>query len=181
MLRQRINSGFTLLEVLIALLIFSLGLIGLAGLLTVSVRTNHTAYLRTQASFLAQSMADRMRANVLGLWGNNYKLNSIVTPPTAPDAAVYTATIQDCETAACSYSDVAKRDLQVWQNQLRAFLPNPGASILCSSVATPPSASQLLSLPPYPLPCEVQVSWSNSNIPGQTDSNPEVFVWLFQP
>ncbi len=46
------HRGFTLLEVLIALLVFSLGLLGMAGLLIVSVKTNHSAYLRTQASFL---------------------------------------------------------------------------------------------------------------------------------
>ncbi len=64
------RNGFTLLEVLIALLVFSFGLLGMAGLLAVSVQTNHSAYLRTQATFLAQGMADRMRANNLGLWNN---------------------------------------------------------------------------------------------------------------
>jgi len=60
--RMRIvpSRGFTLLEVLIALLIFSLGMLGLAGLMVVSVKTNQSAYQRTQASFLAQSMADRI-------------------------------------------------------------------------------------------------------------------------
>ena len=62
------HRGFTLLEVLIALLVFSLGLLGMAGLLIVSVKTNHSAYLRTQASFLAQSMADRMRSNMPHVW-----------------------------------------------------------------------------------------------------------------
>ncbi|MDE1962228.1 MAG: type IV pilus modification protein PilV, partial [Xanthomonadaceae bacterium] len=67
------SHGFTLLEVLIALLIFSLGVLGMAGLLAVSVRTNHSAYLRTQATFLAQSMADRMRANASwALWTDLY-------------------------------------------------------------------------------------------------------------
>ena len=53
---MRINvrpRGFTILEVLIALLVFSLGLLGMAGLLVISVKTNHSAYLRTQASFMA--------------------------------------------------------------------------------------------------------------------------------
>ena len=73
-MRNRSIRGFTLLEVLVAVLIFSLGLMGLAGLLAVSVKTNHAAYMRTQATFLAQGMADRMRANVLGLWNNSYNL-----------------------------------------------------------------------------------------------------------
>ena len=70
MQRFRNTNGFTLLEVLIALLIFSLGLLGMAGLLVVSVQTNHSAFLRSQATFLSQSIADRMRANVsAGLGG----------------------------------------------------------------------------------------------------------------
>ena len=43
------SGGFTLLEVLVAVLIFSLGLVGLAGLMVISVKTNQSAYLRTQA------------------------------------------------------------------------------------------------------------------------------------
>ena len=83
---MRHTNGFTLLEVLIALLIFSLGLMGLAGLLVVSVQTNHSAYLRTQASFLAQTMADRMRANILGVWNSNYAgtFDSTTVGSTAP-------------------------------------------------------------------------------------------------
>lgn len=181
-MRRRIVAGFTLLEVLIALLVFSLGLIGLAGLLTVSVRTNHSAYLRTQATFLAQGMADRMRANVLGLWGGNYNLNSVSTPPATPAAATSTGSVQDCSTTSCSFANVALRDQQIWQNQLVAFLPNPGAAINCTAgTGTAPSAAQLLSLPPYTGTCEIQISWSNSAIPNQTGSAPEIFDWVFQP
>ncbi len=68
------NKGFTLLEVLIAVLIFSLGMLGSAGLMVLSVRTNHSAYLRTQASFLADSMVDRMRSNV-GWTNDGYELH----------------------------------------------------------------------------------------------------------
>ncbi|MEO7103477.1 MAG: type IV pilus modification protein PilV [Gemmatimonadaceae bacterium] len=182
MMHRKKIAGFTLLEVLIALLIFSLGLIGLAGLLTVSVRTNHSAYLRTQATFLAQGMADRMRANVLGLWGGNYSLNSISIPPATPTAAANTASVQDCSSASCSFANVALRDQQIWQNQLIAFLPNPGAAITCTvGGGIAPSASQLLALPPYTGTCEIQISWSNSAIPNQTSPQPEIFDWVFQP
>ena len=76
------SRGFTLLEVLIALLVFSLGLLGLAGLMIMSVKTNHSAYLRTQATFLAESMADRMRADPMAIWASSYNGNY---PATASD------------------------------------------------------------------------------------------------
>jgi type IV pilus assembly protein PilV len=177
--------GFTLLEVLVALLIFSLGLIGIAGLLTVSVVTNHSAYLRTQAIFLAQGMADRMHANPLGLWNNSYQLHSITTPPTAPTAAAaLPSTPQDCSAASCTYAEVATRDLQQWQNQLRTFLPTAGVAINCTVPATVPSNLQLLTLPPYSTTCEIEVSWTQMPIQDQTAAQaavPEIFDWVFQP
>lgn len=57
------QSGFTLLEVLIAILVLSIGLLGLAGLMASSIRNSHSAYQRTQATWLAYDMIDRMRVN----------------------------------------------------------------------------------------------------------------------
>jgi type IV pilus assembly protein PilV len=57
------QSGFTLLEVLVAILVLSIGLLGLAGLMASSIRNNHSAYQRTQATWLAYDMIDRMRVN----------------------------------------------------------------------------------------------------------------------
>ena len=56
-------SGFTLLEVLVALVILSIGLLGLAGLQAASLRYNHSSYLRSQATLIAYDIVDRMRAN----------------------------------------------------------------------------------------------------------------------
>lgn len=60
MMRQ---SGFTLLEVLVAILVLSIGLLGLAGLMASSIRNNHSAQQRTQATWLAYDVIDRMRVN----------------------------------------------------------------------------------------------------------------------
>jgi type IV pilus modification protein PilV len=77
------QQGFSMLEVLIAVLVFSLGIIGLAGLLIFAIQSNHVAYLRTQATFLAHNMADRMGANPAGLWNNDYNGNYPVTGSTS--------------------------------------------------------------------------------------------------
>jgi type IV pilus assembly protein PilV len=57
------QSGFTMLEVLVSILIMAIGMLGLAGLMAASMRNNHGAYHRTQAVWLAYDVADRMRAN----------------------------------------------------------------------------------------------------------------------
>ena len=59
--------GFSLLEVLIALLILSIGLLGLAALQTTGLRSNQMATMRTLATQIAYDMSDRMRANPAGL------------------------------------------------------------------------------------------------------------------
>lgn len=60
MIKQR---GASLLEVLIAVVIISIGLLGLAGLQTSSIKSNHSSYLRSQATILAYDLSDRMRAS----------------------------------------------------------------------------------------------------------------------
>src|SRR5690606_37316619 len=57
------GGGFTLIEVLIALVVMSVGLLGLASLQTNTLAFNRDAYLRSQATALAYDIIDRMRAN----------------------------------------------------------------------------------------------------------------------
>ena len=59
------SNGFTLIEVLISLVVLSLGLLGLAALQASSLRSNQGAYYRSQAAQFAYNIADRMRANVV--------------------------------------------------------------------------------------------------------------------
>jgi len=71
------SRGSTLIEVLIALLVLSVGLLGMAGLQTLAMRSSHDAYLRTQATMLAVDMVEGLKAsgpheaglgNALGDW-----------------------------------------------------------------------------------------------------------------
>ena len=71
-LRRR--GGFSLIEVMIALLITSVGLLGLAALQVSAMKYNHNAYLRSQATFLAKDMTERMRANRTAALGGDYDI-----------------------------------------------------------------------------------------------------------
>jgi len=93
------QMGFTLLEILIALIILSIGLLGLAGLQANSLKNNNSAYQRTQASLLANEMLDRIRANRQGLEAGAY------------DAIDSTATSDPgCITSGCSSAQLAQYD-----------------------------------------------------------------------
>ncbi|MBN3562479.1 type IV pilus modification protein PilV [Amphritea spongicola] len=56
------EKGSSLIEVLIAVVIISIGLLAVAGLQAVALKSNNGSYLRSQATFLAYDLADRMRA-----------------------------------------------------------------------------------------------------------------------
>ncbi len=151
-----------------------------------SVKTNHSAYLRTQATFLAQSLADRMHANPIALWNGNYNLNSITAPAAPPTGLSWTTNIMSlCTSAAtCNPAGVAARDLLVWQYQVQAFLPNPLVAVNCAAPASPPSATQLLLLPPYSTTCEILMQWTQLPITDQDQAKVaqlETFDWVFQP
>lgn len=75
------QSGFSMLEVLVTILIMSVGLLGLAGLTAASMRNNHGAYHRTQAVWLAYDIADRMRANRAVALGGGYNLALATAAP----------------------------------------------------------------------------------------------------
>jgi type IV pilus assembly protein PilV len=98
-------SGFTLLEVLIALVVLSIGLLGIAALQGVGLRSSQGAYLTSQASLLAYDMADRIRAN----------------PQTL---AVYNGFVANDANCLAAGAGLAGADLQEWSCAVRALLPD---------------------------------------------------------
>ena len=169
------QQGVTLIEVLVAILIFSVGLIGVAGLLVMSARSTDSAYLRSQVTFLAQGMADRMQANPVGVWSGDY------------NGSFPTATRQDC-TAGCTPRQLAVHDKGVWDSQLKTFLPDDAqANILCSSsgLAYVPASDQWGLRPPYGGTCTMTVSWIEPGIglagSDKNDHARQTFAWEFQP
>lgn len=69
------DGGFTLIEVLVALVVLSIGLLGVAGMQLVGLRGNLSAASRTQASYLADDILDRMRANYVAARGPGVEYN----------------------------------------------------------------------------------------------------------
>lgn len=65
--RQR---GFSLMEVLVAMLVLAIGLLGLASLQAQSLKFNHDSYVRSQATILAYEMMDKMRADPSGSYAD---------------------------------------------------------------------------------------------------------------
>ncbi|MFT3961171.1 type IV pilus modification protein PilV [Propionivibrio sp.] len=63
MSRNKVQHGFSLIEILVSIVIICFGLLGVAGLLTNGLKNTQSSQYRTQASFLAYDLAERMRVN----------------------------------------------------------------------------------------------------------------------
>lgn len=115
------QTGASLLEVMIALVVFGIGMIGTAALMATSIRDNNSAYLRTQAVFLANNMAERIRANLDGADEGEY--DAIALGSSGGTAA-------DCDwDAPCDFDALAANDEFEWKRMINQSLPNGQGSV----------------------------------------------------
>lgn len=114
-MRLKRQKGFTLIEIMVAVVVLAIGLLGLAGLQMTSLRFNSSAYLRSQATNLAYDMADRMRVNAVAARGGGY--DGVAVEPNRT-CGVVTAT-----------GTVAAQDIAAWRNALACVLPQGTGSI----------------------------------------------------
>ena len=106
-------AGFTLIEVLIALVVMSVGMFGIAGLYLHSIQAGRTSVFRHQAITLAGDVADRIRAN-----------------PTAGVAYESAGFDNGCMTTTeCSPEEMAENDIKSWTDQAASSLPSGQVSI----------------------------------------------------
>lgn len=138
--RPAIGRGFSLIEVLIALIVLSVGMLGIAGLYVQSLQAGRTSVFRHNAVTLAGDVADRIRAN-----------------PSA--GATYAAGVgadKNCVNGGidCSPADMAQHDINLWEQQADRSLPNGTVQINLDESVAPPIY-------------EIIVTWDE---PGETPS-----------
>ncbi len=136
------ERGFTLLEVLVTVVIFSVGLLGIAGLQMTGMKQTHNSLLRSVATTQAVDIADRMRANSQAVLDGDYK-----SAPTSCTA--------DCASNQCTSAQMAEYDLCQWQT---AIAGDTGAGI------TPllPGAAGTVCIDSTPAPSSDTVDWSSN-------------------
>jgi len=107
------QRGFSLIEVLVALIVMSVGMLGIAGLYVQSLQAGRTSMFRHQAIALAGDVADRIRANPAA--------RSAYTGAGADNGCV--ATGVDCDVAS-----MAQHDVFLWKQQAGNSLPGSAAT-----------------------------------------------------
>ncbi len=102
---RKSQSGFSMVEILVSILILSFGLLGLAALQAVAMKNSHSAYYRNQATIMAHEVLDRIRANPGAANANVASYNIALVAPAPAGAAI------------------ANIDLSEWKNHIAASLP----------------------------------------------------------
>lgn len=122
---SRHNNGFSLVEVLVAMVVLAIGLLGLAGLQTASLKANSSAYQRSQASIMANEILDRIRANRVGLAAGFYD-DPYASTPADPG----------CVSTGCSVANMAAYDVWYWETSLGNILPSGQGDITGSGAGS---------------------------------------------
>ncbi len=123
--RPNAAAGFTLIEIMVAMLILAIGLLGLAGMQAGGTRQNLTALTRSQATVLAYDMAERIRANQAALTAGNY---DNIDTNNAPMGA-------DCLAVVCAPNILAAYDAAEWKAAVEAQLPSGRATVVGNGAA----------------------------------------------
>jgi len=109
------SNGFTIIEVLVAMVILSIGVLGLGVLQLTALQNTQGGHLRSQASILAYDIIDSMRANIPAVTDGNYRIALGAGTP---------ATVNCYGSAAdCLTNQMATSDLNRWRTLLDNYLP----------------------------------------------------------
>ncbi len=143
--RRSRHAGFSIVEALVALVVLSIGMLGIAALYVESLRAGRSAIYRTQAVNLASDMADRIRAN------RNARESYDIQAGDAPPG------LQRCappDNAVCSPQQLADDDVTRWLTAITEQLPaGPGGQATGTVTVTTPAAA------PQTRQYSIEVSW----------------------
>jgi type IV pilus assembly protein PilV len=152
--------GFSLVEVLVALVVLGVGLLGIAKLQGAAFSNTSIAARRSLAALEADSLAASMHVN-RGYWSKPDASGAAITVQgstvsvasgAAPNLTTAVAAAPSCEspTAPCSVENMAAYDLVKWAAALQLALPNYTATVACGTVT--------------PISCTITIIWSENAV-----------------
>ncbi len=131
----RAQHGFALLEVLIAVVVLAIGLLGMAALQSSALRNNQSSLERTQAVILSYSILEAMRANLTVARAGTYNMAATSTVP-------------------ATGATLVSKDLNAWMTDVQASLNDPAATgaIVCAAPVAPDPSRV----------CAINITWNDS-------------------
>jgi type IV pilus assembly protein PilV len=166
----RRSQGFSLVEVMVAVIVICVGLLGIAKMQALALANTTTARLRAMAAFEAASLASAMHSN-RDYWATfpgtitTSSVGGVVPTVAASDAALQAAigtALTDwpaepgagqpgtCVAVSCVPVNLAGFDFAWWLASLNGLLPNPSTAINCTPTA--------------PAACTIEISWQENAV-----------------
>jgi type IV pilus assembly protein PilV len=167
---RRLGRGITLIEVLVALLVVSLGLMGAAKMQALAISSTRTSSMRALISIEAASLASAMHANkgywATGMSGVTDSAGSFTVSVSATGSTTGSVTLTSsdsaltgsyasCVTASCTPAAMAIYDLYWWAIDLQSLVPGASSSISCTGSTTAIGD---------PVNCGIQITWLESYV-----------------
>lgn len=157
-MNQRTQTGVGLIEVLIALVVTAVGLLGVAKMQALAIASTNTTSARSLIALQAQSLAAAMHANEQ-YWGNATSLTVTVTGSgitSTTDSSLSTQGSTACVDATCTAAVMASADLTNYGSMMASLVPSGSTTVTCTST---------------PVTCQVLVSWTEVPLGLNTGSN----------
>jgi type IV pilus assembly protein PilV len=159
--RGRVERGFTIIELLVTLVIVSIGMLGVAKMQAAAVAETGVARTRSLMTFQAEALAAMMRSNK-AFWQSSTAFTQNITIPagtsTTPQGA--TGLVQPSTTdhtcnspaTACTAANLAYDDLYTWKANFSKAFPLATGTIACTGSATTPET------------CDITLNWSERTV-----------------
>lgn len=146
------SHGFSLIEVMVALIIITIGLLGIAKMEALAYSSTGVASMRSIAAIEASSLASAMHAN-RDYWANGLTpaVISVAGATVTDSTAILGANCASGTFPSCTNAQLAGYDLQNWANSLKAALPQATATVTC-----PPAV--------YPINCTITLTWIENTV-----------------
>ena len=170
-------AGFTIIEVLVAMLVLAFGVIGSSAMQLTALRTRHQSSLLSSALHLGSSMLDTMRANA-----RQMQLSDADNPYLGldDDALTHAAPAESGPTcfAQCDSAQMAAFDIAQWKRQLRAIFPG-GRFVICRDAQVSDGASTVWACSGGPAaPVVIKLGWTESGLGAAQQGGQRVMLVL---
>ena len=161
-LRRRGQDGFTLVELLVTMLIVTVGLLGLAKMQAAAVSNTSLSRTRALMTYQAESLASSMRAN-RGYWASTtaaFTTWSSVATGTQTYPISGNASDATCMANTSSSTEMAYADWVSWRDAFIGAFPNASATVACSGTAPACTAGSSA----VPRSYDITLSWSEKSV-----------------
>lgn len=153
--RAQRARGFTLLEVMVAVLVVAIGMLGLAKMQALAVSSSQVSGSRSMVAMQASSLASAMHSG-RGYWAvtTTAPASCLITGNTIDSGCGALATTAACGTSAatCTDAQLAAFDLSEWAANMKTQFPSHKTTVACTSSAT------------TPVSCTIKVVWTEKTV-----------------